>query len=156
MDCRISGRHSRWDSRHRHPLRPVEYRHVVRIRPGLDRGNHPALQTAGTPSRVPRAWRARGTHPQRHVLLAAHGRVADSDLAALLLLADCRADRVHALQPPSHRIQPRRAQADAAGFDEAVTNPAPLNEPLEGTDSPSGYLVFRLNSASVGGSTVPS
>ncbi len=105
-----SGRHSR----HRHALRPVEHRHAVRVRAGLARRHHSALQAAGAASRLPRSRRPRRADPQRRVLHSADGRTADPDLAALLRLADHRADGVLALQPPSQRVQPAERQPSAA------------------------------------------
>ena len=78
------------------------------------RRHHPALQAARAPSWIPRARRARRAHAQRDLLRAADGRTADPDVAALLRVADHRPDGVHALQPPSQRVQPKQCAAGIA------------------------------------------
>src|ERR1019366_1955894 len=116
LDRRIPGRNSRRDSRHWHALRPVKYRHSVRVCPGVDRSGHFAAQAARAAPRISRSRRPGGAHPQCCVLRAADVWPTHLDLAAFLRVAGHRAGGVHALQPPSQRVQPaaRRAGAECA------------------------------------------
>src|SRR4029077_2887967 len=99
LDCGLRGGSSGGNPRYWNAGGPVQHRHVVCVRAGLDRRDYPALPRPGTASRIPGSRRPGRAGAERFLLRASDVRLADPDLAALLCLAVHRADHLLVVQP---------------------------------------------------------
>ena len=147
LDRRISGGHSGAGfSRHWHAVRPVEHRHAVRVRPGLDRRHHPALQAAGATPRLPRTRRAGCANPKRRVcLLLMAGLPILTWLRFFVASAGLKRRGCRALRPPTAgEFSPRNLGPIAQRAEQTVASRIlayPMTKSPSLPDASNGFIV---------------